>query len=82
MLTRRINPDLRIHGEQTYRRVAEWPYTRSDGSSTLLTTWVSSCAQCGASFEIQVPSSARRFTPNRRCSVHRRPGFRVTEVFS
>lgn len=72
--------NVRLYRGQIYRRVAKTPHIRMDGTQTTLTTWVSACAKCGASFEFRVPTLAKTFKPNRRCSLHHRPGTKARKV--
>jgi hypothetical protein len=39
--------------------------------------WRSRCPTCAEPFEIRTPTAASKFSSNRRCPQHRRPGVRV-----
>jgi len=71
------NHKPRIFDGQRYDLVRSEPYTRLDGGETALLVWESACPVCGTLFEVRTPAKARKFQPNRRCSKHKRPGFRV-----
>jgi hypothetical protein len=68
---------IRTFKGQTYVYDRTEPHTRIDGSRTFLSVWISTCADCGDTFEFRTTTSARRFQPNRRCQKHKRPGCRV-----
>jgi len=65
--------------EQEYVLYDSEPYTRADGSSTILLVWQSHCASCGDEFFISTPLG---FTTgqSRRCEKHREPGKKVRKV--
>jgi hypothetical protein len=67
----------RIHGGQRYELVGRVPHTCRDGRQTELLVWRGECARCGAPFEFGTPAGAAKFSPNRRCQRHKRPGGRV-----
>jgi hypothetical protein len=71
-------PDRMLEG-QPYWLVGRRPYTRADGSETTLDVWESLCADCKAPFQFLRAGGQpiERFSPNRRCDRHRRPGSRV-----
>jgi len=71
------DPNVRIYHGQMFRRVAEREHVREDGTLTWLTTWCGKCLECGASFECKSPTLSPTFSPNRRCSRHRKPGVKV-----
>ncbi|TGQ79329.1 hypothetical protein EN850_20795 [Mesorhizobium sp. M8A.F.Ca.ET.207.01.1.1] len=62
---------------QTYRRVGSEPYTRRDGTGTMLGVWRSNCKFCGAEFECRASDMAETFRGTRHCQAHRRPADRV-----
>jgi hypothetical protein len=62
---------------QLYELARTEPHTRRDGTKTELTVWRSRCAQCGEPFEVRTPAKSKKFSPNRRCHKHKRPGARV-----
>ena len=68
---------IRMHNGQAYEFVAPRRHIRRDGSETLLAIWRSHCPQCGEAFLSTTPAQASKFSPNRRCQVHKRPGHRV-----
>lgn len=70
----------KIVGDQVYRCTGAEPYTRVDGSMTELEIWESECARCGQLFTFKCPKGASRFSPNRRCEKHKRPGIKVRRV--
>ncbi len=59
---------------QIYTCTMRRPYTRRDGSSTVLIELASHCADCGTSFTFSVPATSNKFEPNRRCEAHKSPG--------
>jgi hypothetical protein len=64
---------------QHYRHVGRRPHDCADGRPVEIDVWVSECATCGAPFEVsRVANSHRKFSVNRRCPAHRRPGARVS----
>ena len=67
----------KIFDGQVYKLARTEPYTRRDGSQTMLTVWRSHCADCGEVFELRTPTASSRFEPNRRCRNHKRPGVKV-----
>lgn len=67
----------KIYGGQLYELAKTEPYTRRDGTQTTLVVWRSTCATCGKPFEVRTPSVSSKFSPNRRCQKHKRPGARV-----
>ena len=69
----------KVYGNQTYFCIGDEPYTRKDGGQTRLLLWQSPCYTCGALFIFKTPASesALKFSPNRRCDKHKRPGVRV-----
>lgn len=68
--------DRTFNGQQ-YKFVELVPHTRTDGSATELAVWSSACADCGELFEVRTPARSKKFIPNRRCTIHKRPGVRV-----
>lgn len=66
-----------VYDGQVYRLVELRPYTRRNGTETTLAVWRSCCAKCGDEFELITPTEASKFSPNRRCKEHRRPGAKV-----
>ena len=71
---------LKYFGGQQYIEVGFVNHTRRDGTETTLTRWRGECAECGAFFFFKVPSEASKFSPNRRCEKHRRPGIKVRKA--
>ena len=65
--------ETREHKGQEYLCLAVSPYTRRDGTQSLLLVWESKCAECGDTFAFKTPNR-ERFEPNRRCQAHRKPG--------
>lgn len=64
----------RIHKGQAYTSLETIPHICRDGREVRLTRWKSDCAECCQPFVFAYPTHAPKFAPNRRCSVHRRPG--------
>lgn len=61
-------------GDQDYVLIGVDPHLRLDGSTTSLCVWQSHCAQCGTPYVCRSP--LRIHSLNRRCDIHKRPGFR------
>ncbi len=57
---------------QRFCLVAAEPYTRRDGSASMLLTWRSACPTCGTEFEVR--SGLRTKSLTRRCEAHRTAG--------
>lgn len=70
-------PEPRNYRGQEYRPFCIRTHRRKDGNETLLAIWESECATCGEPFTVATPMFAAKFTPNRRCQRHKRPGQRV-----
>jgi hypothetical protein len=68
---------IKVFDGQAYELVGTVPYTRRDGTATELRQWRGYCADCNAEFIFSSPISASKFSPNRRCTKHKRPGARV-----
>lgn len=66
--------DTRVYKGQFYTAVETLERIRRDGSTALVLRWISSCAECGAPFEITTPAASSKFEPSRRCQKHKRPG--------
>jgi hypothetical protein len=69
--------DTKLFDGQSYEFARTEPHTRRDGTETTLMVWRSHCAQCGEPFEVLTPAGSGKFSPNRRCQKHKRPGVRV-----
>ena len=61
---------------QPYQLIRAEPYRRVDGKEIALAVWTSNCADCGAPFEVRRPLD--RAPENRRCNLHKRPGYKVS----
>ncbi len=70
----------RIFRGQIYERIGFQPHVSRDGEKTTLAVLQSHCAECGARFEVTVGLFTKRFSPNRRCQRHKRPGQRVQRL--
>ena len=46
------------------------------GPTTLWAVWQSQCLECGVPFTFVDSSGASYFKPNRRCTLHKKPGIR------
>lgn len=68
---------IRMHKGQRYWVGNSFMRKRADGSLAVILVWVSQCPECGEQFEFTVPAAAERFSPNRRCKMHKRPGVEV-----
>lgn len=67
----------RIFDNQEYRFRGFRPFTRRDGTGSYLAVWESNCTTCGAAFTFSASYHGRKFAPNRRCDLHKRPGVPV-----
>ncbi|MFG1214954.1 hypothetical protein V5F72_20890 [Xanthobacter flavus] len=63
--------DFTFKGHE-YQYLGQEPYTRRDGSKTLLSVWETRCAECGRPFRLRTTLLGRG-GPTRRCEQHRRP---------
>lgn len=65
---------------QEYRFVRTEPYTRKDGSETIVEIWESHCAYCGKIFRTTRPANLSKLGWARRCSTHKMPGIGVRKL--
>lgn len=65
--------EVKKYKNQTYQCVEVEPYTRRDGTESVVLVWETACADCGRTFSFTTPNR-RWFSPSRRCQSHRRPG--------
>jgi hypothetical protein len=68
-----------VRAGQLYRLDRIEPHQCRTGRITTLAVWCSTCTDCGASFEFR--STVAQQPENRRCAMHKRPGFRVGQRF-
>ncbi len=61
-----------------YTYVGTEPYTRRDGTETVLQVWDAKCADCGAPF--MTKSVAKTVAMNKRCQKCKKPGVAVTKA--
>ena len=71
-----IGTALMLAGQRYELRAVE-PHRRRDGARTVILTWGSHCAQCGAPFSVTTGLSVVNL--NRRCARHHAPGKAVVE---
>ena len=65
---------------QEYRFVRTEPYTRRDGSETIVEIWESHCARCGRLFQTIRPANPAKSEWTRRCNTHKNAGIRVRKL--
>ena len=67
--------NVRTTDGRVFKRTGVVPYTRLDGTSTMLAVWVSSCAKCGAAFRVSTPEGGTPATSHafgrKHCDQHK-----------
>ena len=56
---------LLLVDDQRFSAIAVEPYKRRDGGDSFLITWSSTCASCGAAYEVRTGTGGQ--IPPRRC---------------